>query len=216
MNTEEEKWYNNLEKLKEYIFIYDKNPSKIDKNQDIKKLGIWFYSQNLNFKNKNYIMKNENIYIAWKEFLNTRAKKYITPYDLWIETMQKVKLFIVENNKKPTANDNKKLCLWIYRQNYNYKHKKSIMRNETIYAIWELFVNDSLYKNCSENVVTDLSVLGKRRTDDEYAWYESLQNVRKFVFENNKKNISSIDDWIDKFENEKYITNQINNVLKEL
>ena len=69
-----EKWYNNLELTKQYIDINKKRPSN-----DIKFLEKWVEMQVTNSINREYIMKNDDIYKAWNEFITgEKYKKYFT------------------------------------------------------------------------------------------------------------------------------------------
>ena len=70
LRTSEEVWISNFEKVKQYININNKRPSKYDQNSEIKKLGMWMTKQNNNYIKKINIMKNETIYNNWTEFLN--------------------------------------------------------------------------------------------------------------------------------------------------
>ncbi len=46
-----------------------------DKNEIIKRFGVWISQQQKTYKNKQQIMKNEEIYNKWTEFIND--PKYI-------------------------------------------------------------------------------------------------------------------------------------------
>jgi superfamily II DNA or RNA helicase len=70
-------WKQTLNKLKKYIDENDKRPSDCDKNDTIKKLARWLYTQKTNYKNKIHIMKNKTIYNLWSEFINNdKYKQY--------------------------------------------------------------------------------------------------------------------------------------------
>ena len=63
-------------------------------------------------------MKNEIIYNQWTEFINdNKYKKYfISNEDNWIDILNQVKLYIDNNNKRPTNNCKEfkiKICTWI-------------------------------------------------------------------------------------------------------
>ena len=66
----EEIWNDKLNRVKKYIDENNKRPSSIDKNKEIKQLGQWILNQTGNYKNKEQIMKNEEIYKKWTEFIN--------------------------------------------------------------------------------------------------------------------------------------------------
>ena len=150
--SNEEKWLINLKKLKEYIDINNKKPYSQNKNKDIKKIGFWMQRQHNIFKTKNNIMKNEEIYDKWKEFINdNKYKKYfLTNEELWLINLKKLKEYIDINNKKPSHCDKnidiKHLRNWIGDQTKNYKNIKNIMKEKEIYNKWEEFINDEKYK----------------------------------------------------------------------
>jgi hypothetical protein len=73
--SNEEIWMQQLEKVKKYIDENDKRPSSTDKNKDIKRLGKWINTQNNNYIKKYQIMKNQEIYDKWKEFINDEKYK---------------------------------------------------------------------------------------------------------------------------------------------
>jgi hypothetical protein len=54
-----------------YIIKYNRLPSLIDKNKDVKILGVWLSKQKQNYKNNEFNMK-ESIKKLWQEFI----KKY--------------------------------------------------------------------------------------------------------------------------------------------
>ena len=73
--SNEDIWIETLDELKHYINVNNKKPSHIDKS--LKKLYNFINTQKLNYKNKEYIMKNEEIYNKWTEFINDeKYKKY--------------------------------------------------------------------------------------------------------------------------------------------
>ena len=70
-------WINKLNEVKKYIDKNNKKPTRTDKNDEIKILGNWISTQIKNYKDKKQIIKNENIYYLWTEFINdSKYKKY--------------------------------------------------------------------------------------------------------------------------------------------
>jgi ribosomal protein S17E len=70
-----ESWLNNLNLLEEYIIKNNNRPSSTDTNKEVKYLCQWCSDQQKNYKNKKYILNNDNIKIKWEEFI-TKYKKY--------------------------------------------------------------------------------------------------------------------------------------------
>jgi hypothetical protein len=141
--SNENKWINMLIDLTNFI----DNNNKIPSYKNDKILYKWLSHQKLNYKNKTDIMLNEDIYNKWTEIINNpQYKKYFDSYeDKWIQTLNQVKIYIDENNKRPSQVDknNKinKLGKWLSPQNKNYKNKIDIMKNENIRKLWEEFSN---------------------------------------------------------------------------
>jgi hypothetical protein len=148
--SNEKLWFESFNKVIEYIDKNEKRPFDKDKDNEIKKLGSWISHQITNFKKKEQIMKNEIIYNKWNEFINNKKYKiyFQSNEELWYESFNKVKEYIIENKKRPLDKDNKikKLGKWIYLQMSNHKKKEQIMKNEIIYNKWSEFINDEKYK----------------------------------------------------------------------
>ena len=150
--SNEDEWLINFNNLKKYINENSKIPSINDENKKNKKLDEWVKTQKKNYKNKNLIMKNLEIYNKWHDFVNDpQYKKYFkSNVDEWNKIFQKVIEYINTYNERPSSGnkimDIQKLASWIYTQNKHYKTKKYIMLNEEIYKKWCDFINDSKYK----------------------------------------------------------------------
>jgi hypothetical protein len=145
-NDNIQNWKNNLEILKNFMNQYNKRPTEED-NKDIK---IWLGIQIHNFKYKKQIMKNEEIYNLWNEFINdNRYKKYFDFDNIrdWKNLFESLKTFIDTNNIRPTDKTNKKLSKWTSEQIQNYRKNKNIMKNIEIRSIWVEFINSEKYKN---------------------------------------------------------------------
>ena len=69
-NINELKWINKLNDVKNYIDKNKKKPSRNDENIEIKKLGDWIHSQKTSYNNQSNIMKKEDYYNKWKDFIN--------------------------------------------------------------------------------------------------------------------------------------------------
>ena len=69
-----ELWLKNLKLVEKYIIENNKTPSTIDKNKEIKQLCYWLSDQKQNYKNNEYIMKDENIRKQWETFIDKYKK----------------------------------------------------------------------------------------------------------------------------------------------
>jgi hypothetical protein len=128
-------------------------------------------------------MKNENIRNKWYEFINDeKYKKYfISDEDNWNYKLEQVKIYIDENEKKPSYSDKndkvKKLSKWLSHQVTNYKKNQRIMKNENIRNKWYEFINDEKYK--------------KYFISNEDNWNYKLEQVKTYIDENEKRPSSS-------------------------
>jgi len=187
-----EMWNDTLEKVKSYIETNNKLPSKHYKNKDIKQLGIWISTQKATYSKKEKIMKKENIRNKWEDFINTYAHLFMSNDEMWIDTLEKVKLYTETNNKLPSEKnknkDIKQLGKWISHQKNNYSKQEYIMKEENIRIIWENF----------NNTYSHLFMSNDER------WNDTLEKVRLYIETNNKlpstinknKDIKQLGIWI--------------------
>jgi hypothetical protein len=71
-------WIEKLNSLVQYIDENNKRPSCHSKDDETRKLGQWVDRQVQNYKKKKEIMKNEEIYNKWTEFINDpKYKEYL-------------------------------------------------------------------------------------------------------------------------------------------
>ena len=151
LSNGEEIWLIKLEELKKYIDINKKRPTNIDKNKEIKSLGIWLSNQQTNYKEKTYIMKEQNIYDMWTQFITSDKYKihFMNNTEMWLISFEEVKKYIDINNKRPSNIDKNKeiksLGAWISTQQKNYKEKTQIMKEQNIYDMWTEFINSKDY-----------------------------------------------------------------------
>jgi hypothetical protein len=181
--SNEQKWKNNLDNVILYIDNNNKRPSSENKNINIKYLGRWLEHQQKNYVQKKEIMKNNEIYTIWINFINNnKYKKYfMTNEEDWLHKLEEVKKYIDINNKKPSCYDKdfniKQLSKWIDMQQYNYSKKQKIMKNINIYNLWENFINQSNYKI--------YFVSNKHLLED--IWKQNLEKIKLYIDNNNKK-----------------------------
>jgi superfamily II DNA or RNA helicase len=196
--SNEDDWNNTLELVKKYIDDNNKRPSNKDKdkNKIIQSYGTWIGTQQDNYKNKTFIMKNEEIYNKWYEFItDSKYKKYfISNEDEWISKLNIIKKYINDNNKKPSPSDKIKEIRsyneWLNRQQINYLNNICLLKNIEIKNKWIEFINDSKYK--------------KYFISDEDNWKNTLEIIKKYIDDNHKrpshydknKQIQSYGHWI--------------------
>ena len=187
-----ENWLNTFENVKKYINANDKLPSKHDKNNNIKVMGSWISTQKFNYNKKQCVMKNQEIYDVWAEFVNEYEKNFLSNDENWLNTLKNVKKYIDNNNKLPSQqdknNDIKFMGSWISTQKNIYNKKQQIMKNQEIYDVWTEFVNE--YE--------------KYFLSNEEIWLNTLKNVESHMDQNDKlpskhdknKNIKAMGSWI--------------------
>jgi hypothetical protein len=199
--SNEEIWDNNLKKVINYINENKKIPSR---SEDIK-ISNWIRTQNGNFKKRFKIMKNEEIYNKWTNFINDdKYKEYFLDNDIiWNNNLVNVKKYIDDNNKRPSKHDKsieiKNLGSWVSAQQNNYKTKSHIMSSEEIYNKWTDFINDDKYKEYF--------------LDNDIVWSNTLEKVKNYIDDNKKrppgcgkdKEIKTLGKWISTQQN-KYKT----------
>ena len=177
--SNEEVWYNNLEKVKQFIDENIRTPINGCQNKEEKIIASWISLQIKNYKKKTYIMKDKEIYNAWTEFINDEKYReyFLSNEEAWHDNLEKVKQFMNENDKRPSDysknQEEKTLGSWIGTQNKNYQKKTYIMKEKKIYDAWTEFINDEKY------IQYFLS--------NEEVWYDNLEKVKQFMDENNKR-----------------------------
>jgi hypothetical protein len=123
--------------------------NKITNNTIDKNDSLWISKYNQYYKNKINIMKFNENYNIWTEFLNLNEKFLKNKkYDIkqWNNNLNLIQIYINENNFKPTKKINNnveinKLSSWFNTQKYNYKNQIFIMKNDEIYNKFTEFLN---------------------------------------------------------------------------
>ena len=159
-----ELWRTRLKQVKKFIDKNSKRPSEKEKQ-----LYSWISRQLQNYKDRKQIMKEQEIYDKWLEFINDGKYSYymLDNIQLWKEKLKKVKEFIDENNRRPSSIskdiNEKQFGSWISHQISNYKQKKQIMKEDEIQKEWLEFINDDKYKQFFKhyNITKTLSLDNK-------------------------------------------------------
>jgi DNA repair protein RadD len=204
-----ESWVLQLEKVKIYIDTNNEKPTTTNENEEIRILGRWVSTQQQNYEKKNHIMKEENIYNMWSQFIKSDKYKayFMNDIETWLISFEKVKKYIDNHNERPPQHNNNKeikvLATWISTQQYSYSMKNYIMKKEEIYNLWTQFITSDKYKTYFIN-----------NTD---AWLIQLEEVKKYIDTNNKtpsqgdenKEIKILSQWLTRqqtnYQNKKHI-----------
>jgi hypothetical protein len=141
-------------------------------------------------------MSNKLIYDKWKNFINDKKynKYFQSQYEDFIINLRKVKIYIDENNKRPSEiNKEKDIALlgrWITKQLKYCKSRQYNMKYNNIYNKWIQFINNEKYKIYFAN--------------QEQKFIINLNKVKIYIDNNNKRpsinnkdnNISYLGGWI--------------------
>jgi len=124
-----------------------------------------------------------------------KYSKYFMNYnEIWYEHFNHLKIFIDSEHKSPSSKSSDTyesfLGKWKVTQNKNYSEKKHTMKNENIYDTWKEFINDEKY--------------GNYFIDNNEKWYETFENLKKFISKNSMKpnrgtkdkNEKSLGEWL--------------------
>lgn len=177
-------WFNRLNMVKEFI---DKNKKIPPKNS---KLYNWIKTQQKNDSNKR--LKDEYVK-DWYEFIKIYGKYFKNKDCQWFTILEKIKIFIHENNNFPSPYHKNKntriLGKWLEKQHYNYNNQKYLMRNTNIKNTWEQFKGqyytpDKYWKNALNNVINYINNYKKIPSDNSnnknirglYVWMNAQQN----------------------------------------
>jgi len=172
-----------------FLNVMARNDSRIRKSFQNKILGGYISIENTNEtdkKNKDIEFKYNMVYDSMGVLVNGE--------EIWMRRLDDVKRYIDDNKKRPSTIDKnkyiKQIGSWINTQQQNYKNKKQIMSNESIYNKWSEFINNSMYKEYFQSF--------------EEMWNKQLQKVINYIDENKKrpnkhdknKDISGLGEWI--------------------
>jgi superfamily II DNA or RNA helicase len=176
----EDIWKMKLENVSKYIDENKKLPSSIDKNEFIKKLGIWISIQKQNYLKNKYIMKTPKIRKLWEEFQEKYSEYFVNNDDQWKNTLKEIGKYIDKNKKLPSQYDKnysiKKLSSWMQTQKKNYLKKQNIMKTSSeILKLWEEF-----QEKYSEYFISN-----------EEKWKNTLKEIVEYINENNKLPLDS-------------------------
>jgi superfamily II DNA or RNA helicase len=169
LKSNEDIWYDNLNKLKDYINCNKKRPNSSDKGKEIQSIAKWLVQQNRDFKSKTNIMKIQRIFDTWFNFIQEYKEYLKSNEDIWYDSLDKVKEYIDINHKRPSCSDKnpdiKSLGLWCVCQQKNYRDKINAMKNEDICIKWNLFIEDY-----QDYFISD---------DDK--WYSNLSKIKEYI-----------------------------------
>jgi predicted helicase len=197
------KWFDTLEKVKEFIETNKRKPSTTSINKNEFYLGQWISRQIKNYKNKKDGMILQERRRLWEEFIEEYKEYIFTFDDIWNNKLEKVKQFINNNKKKPSTTsknkEEKELGQWIYQQTQNYRNQDRSMSIIDKRNIWETFKEEyKIYMMTKEEL-----------------WNSKFENVKQYIKEN-KKRPSKKSDIIKIKQMGEWLTDQIVNYKKQI
>ena len=162
-----EVWFQQFEEIKSFINIHKRKPSITSKNTDESMLGNWLSTQQSNYKNRVYNMKDDTRYNVWSQFLEEYKEYLLTSEEIWYKNFEELKIFIDNNKRKPSISipEEKQLYLWLSTQKSNYKENVHSMKDITRYNLWSHFLEK--YK---EYILTE----------DEI-WLKTFEELKTFI-----------------------------------
>ena len=173
--SKEEKWMEMLDKIKKYIDCNNKKPSSKDDNKDIRYMAKWMYVQYRYYAINKHTIKNNYMQNHWNNFIIEYNKYFLSNEEQWVNTLEKIKKYIDDNNKKPSLEDKdiniQRLGRWISVQMRHYPERKYIMKNNNIFELWIKFIDE--YK--------------KYFMKNDVAWLNTLKQVKSYIDKHNTK-----------------------------
>ena len=242
----DEKWINKLNKLKEFIDINRKTPSKYSNDEEDSdddslneeytesKLGSWFDNQKGNCKKEIKMFRNDiingiktydhdNIVSLWNEFNNEYSKYLLQGKEQWYSRLNELRAFLDENKdkKQKTPSSHSKDSNIKSLASFIGTQKKNYENKTQIMRESDIY---DTWTNFLEEYKNSLM------TEDE-AWLKTLNELKIFLIQKNKRpNKNSTDitekklgEWITKqmgnYNNNKGVMNkypQLNEDFKNL
>ena len=74
--SNEEQWFNTLHIIKEFMDNFNRKPSYHSENDEEKRMGKWIINQQGKCKNREQLMKSDEIYNKWIEFTNEYSQYF--------------------------------------------------------------------------------------------------------------------------------------------
>jgi len=161
-------WYNMLNKVIAYIDEFKKRPSSNSKQEEVGKIGGWIRRNIEAYEKKRGLLKNQDLYNKFTEFMNVYGIYLRTLKQTWYHNLQKTKDYIDEFRKRPPQKDKddnvSSLGTWVSTQLVNYEDGK--MNDEKKrYKTFTKFLNE-------------YSVYFMTRKDN---WLDSFQKTKEYI-----------------------------------
>jgi superfamily II DNA or RNA helicase len=169
-------WDEKYNLLINYIKENNSLPSKASPDKDISLIGKFYQYQNYNYGKKLKMMKHPKYYNIWTEFLSKNDEYFVSHEQAWIRKLNIAKDFIKQNKRLPSKytdeEKEKKIGVWISLQKNQGKYGTKLLSDDhpEIKTLWNNFLeeNKKLFLNNNDK------------------WYDILDDLKKYISENNK------------------------------
>ena len=159
-------WCNTYDDLPEFISSIKEYDDYI---KDKFKIIGCDYERNYNKKDKDY----DEYDIQLLNRYTVNAVVYVN--NTWYEKLEKVKQWIVDNNKRPNTRSKEQLekqyGIWILTQQKNYKKQAQAMKDKDKRELWEEFIKENK----------------EIMMDNDEKWYDIYEKVNQWIIDNNKR-----------------------------
>jgi len=139
-------WLEKLEKVRIYLDINRKMPSKYSKDKSERSFACWIHNQRKCYKMKKNALINRYLCQIWETFIQEYAEYFMTYEEKWQEKLENLKNYIDKHGELPNMHSAyKKIAAmkkWIYQQNSTYKTHKNIMKSSKIRTLWADFLTE--------------------------------------------------------------------------
>ena len=151
ITAEEKKWFDNYNKLDEFLELNNRRPKFIEDNKEEKKLADWIYNQTIKYdSDKNDLLSLNNSETrklkAWTNLTEKFKKHFKKDKDIWLEEFQNLEQFTKLNKRFPTKNlsnsTEQKIYTWFKNQKVYFKKKSVNFKNKEICELWENYLNN--------------------------------------------------------------------------
>ena len=169
--SNDELWTNNLTKLKTFIDLNKRKPSRSKYTEKV--LNSWFSHQLEKRKTEKQNMLNEDIRNVWDNFIKDYNQYFLSNEELWTNNLTELKTFIDLNKRRPTkGKDTEKIMgAWMDAQLGNRKKRKYNMINENIRGLWDSFIKDH-----KQYIMSNKKL-----------WTNNLDNLKSFIDLNERR-----------------------------
>ena len=145
--SNKETWNDTLIKVKTYIDENKCRPPTTSIDPQIKSMGKWITQQTENYNDKKNIMKIDDIYNKWGEFVTQYYDYFKSNEEEWNDSLNELQNYFDKYGYKPAektgSEEHKSLRLWLNVQIRNCKDENNrlqIMKSDIIYNKWCIFI----------------------------------------------------------------------------